>query len=313
LSHDLFDVREKIESGVLAREDMNRPFEFRMSTAGFCQRQMEIMILQGKPPFEIGTAMRLLLGEPIHQFWREHLTAIYGADFQHAEAELELVIDVDGTPLVVKGHADGYLKSIDSVVEVKSVSSASFLKLQNQGVPYPAHYEQANIYAKALGATRILFIYHCRDSGAFELMAATYDEALATKTCEKWANVYRNTRAGIVSPRAYENAVSTPCCYCPFNSECYEGYSEAVSKYKRIAIQDANAIEMATKYLTHREQRLVSEKLEDSIKTELARYMTAAQVNEMQVDIDGQAFADVTLKIGKNNNPLVNIKDRRAK
>ena len=308
---DVYEIRSRIETAALARPDMNRPFELRMSTAGFCPRQMELMALKGKPAVDADTAMRLLIGEPIHDFWRKHLEQVFPDDFYYAEDELKLTFEVDNETVTVTGHADGYIRSLNAVVEVKSVSEHTFQKIQGEQLPLPSHYEQANIYAETLSAGRILFIYHCRNSGAFEIIEAPHVHQLAQTTVAKWAAVYRNIRSGIISDRPYHDATIAPCSFCPFRDDCYRDFSGQVKGFERTATTDLEAVGMTGRYLHHREQRLFYEKLEKKVKDELASYMFKHQHQQMLINIGDKPFADITLTVGKNNNPLINIKDRR--
>lgn len=308
---DVYQIKSLIEKGALARPDMQRPFEIRMSTAGFCQRQMELMALKGKPEVDADTAMRLLIGEPIHAFWREHLESVFPNDFYYAEDELKLSFEVDGETITVTGHPDGYIRSLNALVEVKSVSEHTFQKIQTEQLPLSSHYEQANIYAEVLDARRILFIYHNRNSGAFEIIEAPHVHQLAQTTVAKWAQVHRNVRAGIVSDRPYHDATVAPCSFCHYRDDCYKDFSGQVKGFERNATTHLEAVGLTGRYMHHREQRLFYEKLEKRVKDELARYMFKHKQQQLLVNIGEKPFADITLTVGKNNNPLINIKDRR--
>lgn len=297
-------LTKKINDFVVSMPEMNRGFEIRMSTAGECVRKMDIEAQNGKPPVDAPTAFRLLTGEPIHQFWREILTRVFPDDYMYAEDELILDFEVDGVQVKVPGHLDGFIKSLNAVVEVKSVSESTFKMVKNQDHPLGSHYEQGNIYAEAIEAHSILFIYHNRNSGEYCLFLSPHSDAMAQGTITKWATVIRNRSAGVTSTRPYHDATGSPCFYCPHKISCYEGYTDQIKNMSATEIKDPKVTDMAQAYVFSRRMKLDHTKHEETVKAAIAAYMFENKFNDMRIPDVGA----ISLKAGKNNNPLISIK-----
>lgn len=297
-------IRQLIDKSILEDPGMNRGFEFRMSMAGDCQRKMDYDAQIGKPRPSITSAMRMLTGEPFHVFWRELLGKIYPGDFMFAEDELILTFEVDGENLSVPGHPDGYIKSLNAVVEVKSSSDSTFKMIEKNQVPLGAHYEQANIYAETLGAEWILFIYHNRNDGQYTLFLAPYSDRLAQSTVAKWAQVWRNRKLKAISARPYFDATGTPCFFCDHRERCYEGFGLEVKAFKTQETLDPALTAFAERYLHSRSTKLAHTKLEDQVKDQIAKWMFENKLNQIRVP----ELCDLNLKVGKNDNALVSIK-----
>lgn len=297
-------LTKKINDFVVSMPEMNRGFEIRMSTAGECVRKMDIEAQNGKPPVDAPTAFRLLTGEPIHQFWREILTRVFPGDYMYAEDELILDFEVDGVQIKVPGHLDGFIKSLNAVVEVKSVSESTFKMVKNQDHPLGSHYEQGNIYAETIVADLILFIYHNRNSGEYVLFLSPHSSAMAQNTVAKWATVIRNKLSGVVSVRPYHDATSSPCFFCPHRVSCYENYNDEISKMAGTETSDGEFIDLAQAYVFSRRMKLDHTKLEDQVKTKISAWMFDKKLNDVRIADVGA----ISLKAGKNNNPLVSIK-----
>lgn len=298
------EIQSKIDTHVLAMPDFHRPFAIRMSTAGFCPRMMVYAFEEGKRTVSLESAMRLLTGEPIHDFYRKTMKEIYGDNFIGAEEEITLQIDVDNDWLNVPGHPDGMLKAENHIAEVKTVSDNTFTMVKNQGAPLNDHREQGNIYAHALKCDGVLFIYHNRDSGEYMVLVAPYSEDLARQTEQKWSYVERCRRAGLIPPRPYHDATAAPCWYCDHKTKCYEGYADSIAKGQAQTLEDMAAKDVATSYRLVRQGRLNLEKEEEGLKSELAKLMIERGLNVARLE-----WGEVTLKAGKNNNPIVGLKE----
>lgn len=303
-------LRDKITSHILNSPEMNRGFEFRMSMAGDCQRKMDYDLQLGKPKVEIDTAHRLLTGEPIHDYWRKLLEKVLPNDYMFAEDELELTFEVDGETIVVKGHMDGFIESLNAIVEVKSVGMTTFrLVAETNKWPLPAHYEQGNMYAETKGASQILYIYHHRDSGAYQCFLVPHSAQMAQATVAKWASVIQNKKKGVISDRPYHDASGSPCSYCHWRDKCYEGFAGEVQRFKPQTTSDPTLKDIAVQYLATRRSRLEQEKSETQFKSELAEFLFEKQLNSLVIE----GIGEVTMKVGRHNNPIINIKETNGK
>lgn len=299
-------LRQQIDQAILGDPQFNGPFEIRMSTAGFCPRLMDYLMQVGRKPVSLEHATRMLIGEPLHEFWRRILTKVYEDDYHRVEEEVTL--QVGGH--VVYGHPDGVIQSLNAVVEVKSVSEATFYMVERQGHPIASHYEQGNIYAKATGCEWIVFLYINRNSGGYTVLVAPFSASLAEETWRKWAGRWENharfVKDGnlVLAPRPYADATGSPCFFCEYQAECYAGFKDEVEGMDSGVVLDDEVNSMATDYRSTRELRLKTEKVEEQLKDRIAEYMTGQRLNRMAIPYVGSFH----LKVGKNNNPLVNFK-----
>jgi hypothetical protein len=297
------DLQQKIDSHIMSLPEFRRPFEIRMSTAGFCPKMMSYGLANQEPrAVGLQQAMRMLTGEPIHAFYRAILTEIFGDDYQKAEEEVSITFD----GMTVKGHPDGFISSINAVVEVKSVSEHTFKMVQNQDSPLEAHRMQANIYAKALCAGSVLFIYHNRNDGNYLVLLVPYSEELAEKTIGNWRMALSSLRSGTELVRPYHDATASPCFYCDYKDKCYEGFKEQVASGENAKATDPDVIEIGEAFRNVRRLRLTHEKTEEAQKAALSKIMIEKRIQAAKFD-----WGHVEIKVGKNNNPLVSIKENK--
>lgn len=298
------DLIDRVSKQVVL--DMTSVFEIRMSTAGECIRKMDYESQLGKGIPSVQSAFRLATGEPIHDFWRKILEKVYGPDFHAVETEVIIPIQTSDGEVIVKGHPDGALASLRAVLEVKSVSSSTFTLVKNNNRPLEAHRAQGNVYVRALGMSRCVFIYHSRDNGEFLVLVEEFDQALFDKTILKWVRVYENKKLGIISDRPYIDATGSPCFFCDFKERCYRGYAETVDGYsKKSAVDEPEFNRLAEVYSGVRKSKLASEKAEENVKQDLAVWMLDKSINQAR-DLAGR---EILLKIGSKNNPLISIKE----
>lgn len=301
-------IDQRIRDHILNRPDMNKSFEIRMSTAGFCGRMMDYDWQMGKKRPSFQSAVRMLTGEPFHDFWRVTLSEIFGDGFKYAEEEIATEITAGDETIRVPGHADGYLQEFDCITEVKSVSSSTFSMVNTQGTPLASHYEQGNIYADTIGAAWILFIYHNRDSGEYCLLMAPRSAELAASTKAKWVQRVLNKRAGVIADRPYSDSTGSPCWFCDWKDECYKGFASEVAAMTTAELVGVEMV-IAKDYVGHRASRLESEKLEAKKKVDLIDALVKQKINQAMVNGLGKFI----LKVGKNNNPLLDYKPEKEK
>jgi hypothetical protein len=301
----LLELERKVTAEIL--KEINAPFEIRMSTAGFCPRQMDYDYQRGKHKVDVKSALRFEMGDVFHTYWQDLLSRTFGDQFRAVEKELEveLLLAPGDDTLKVIGHCDGELLPYDALVEVKSVSDNTFIMVQNQGTPLASHYEQGNIYAHANGNKWILFIYQNRDTGEFYFILAPYNPELADQTMKKWAGVEMRARAGVMIDRPYHDASESPCWFCNWKDECYANFKNEVAAMAVIEVTDPALMQAADLFKVHRRGRLNHTKLEELQKAEIARHMTQMKIKEAKVPLVGT----LTLKVCKNNNPLVDLKE----
>jgi hypothetical protein len=302
------EIQEKINRVILELPENNQPFITRMSTAGFCIRQMDYDAKAGTKTFDIKQNLRMMMGEPIHHMWRLILQAVYGEeDYSMVEAEVVVVIDVDGEKIPVPGHLDGHIKSLNAVVEVKTVSDSTYAMVMRQGTPLAAHYEQGNIYATAVGADKILFLYINRDNGEYHIIFSPYSRELADVTVAKWVQHERNKRAGILADRPFNNPTEAPCWFCSWKDDCYKGFADQVNGGQKTVVEDEMAVQMVRTYDLTRKNRLISAKTEELVREQIAQEFIKRGIKEASVP----GIGTVIVKLLKDNKPTIDLKENK--
>jgi hypothetical protein len=316
------ELKLAIDTYILNDPENNRGYELRMSTAGDCVVKLERDSQGGKAKSDLEGLLRMGTGEGFHAMWRDLLTKLFKDDFQFAEAEISLDLDVDGEIIKVPGHPDGSLRQLDAVVETKSVSESTFYMVKERGAPLEAHLEQGNVYAAVLKKKFVIFIYQNRNSGEYLLLSVQFSEVLFQKTLEKWRTVARNQKihqralaanpetevSMTLSPRPYIDATQSPCWFCDHVAACYEGYADQVKAMGAQVVEDVAFLTLANDYIGERHNRLVSEKNEEAVKGDLALYLLDANLKEAKLPT-GET---IILKIGTKSNPLISFKEAKG-
>ncbi len=282
-----------------------RPFEYRMSKAGDCERMMDYAVQRGEGAPDPSQALRMYFGTKIHDMWRELLEKIMPGDFHGAEVEAKYHDTVDGEEFVIVGHPDGQIKSLNAVYELKSVSENTFNLINQQGHALPMHYEQANLYAHVLGMTQVVFHYFNKNNSESLFLVAPASASVAKQTIEKFRRRKVNARDNVIAPRPYTDPTSSPCWFCKFKTECYEGYAQQVSSMSAQVLPIESPVyddvEMAWNM---RAIRLEHEKKEEVAKAALADKLIKLGINRARIG----RFA-IDLKLGGKQNPLTTIKE----
>lgn len=295
-------IQDAIRNAVYDRADLKPgPYSLRFSSAGDCPRLLDYKLKFGRKEFDTTSAARVLTGEPIHEYYRGVFARAFGDDYTNIEGELFL--DIGETRIL--GHCDGFLKSQNCVVEIKTVGSFTYEKVRSAGEPLPAHYAQANAYAAALGAGHILLLYHNRDSGEHLVYMVPYVAELWQSVVDKFTAALARKASGEIHPRPYSDASASPCAFCDYKSECYEGFGEEIAGLgeKEPSVETKLACEA---YLREREARLTQERVEDKFKAAMVTAMLGDGLNVIRMPT-----AIVSLTTGKNNNILVKIKETK--
>lgn len=274
--------------------------ELRMSAAGDCPRLLDYKLRSGRREADLTSAMRLLTGEPIHEFYRRTLADAFPNDYGMAEAELSLDIGL-GPPVI--GHCDGAIQSIQAAVEIKTVGMSTYTMVKNLGAPLKAHHEQGNLYCGVMGLMRILFIYHNRDSGEYLTFLVEFSPEMMARTVEKFRWSRERQAAGFLHPRPYNDPTESPCFFCQYKSECYAGFdSQVASGDTRLA--EGELATMSETFLGLRKDRLAMEKAEESSKAKLIDRMINEKVTKLIRD-----DATLEVRVGKTGKPSVAIKE----
>jgi len=272
--------------------------------AGDCPSKNTRDILFGKE-MDANGYWRVTPGHYLHKMYSDHLSKLFG-DAYHSE-ERELEVELPRTKTKVVGHCDGVLE-VDGrsyLLEFKTVSLYSMDKILSSGAPFPAHVSQANMYATALYADWILILYFCKDNGAVKEFVFERDPELFRDTIESLDTQQEAINKGEPIPRTYGDATESPCSFCGHKADCYKDFKAQVQGMREERITD---VTFTTNVITHnssRALRLRMEKAEKEAKSVIAKFMIDAGVNFAHL----RGIGTVTLKVGKNNNPLVSVEE----
>ena len=306
---EFFQPIEKIAQTIKGLPENEWTFEYRMSAGGECQRKMEFDQIRGITQPDISVMIKTMSGTYLHEMWQHIMVAALGDDFQSAESEVELEFPTKDGMKKVMGHPDGVIGSLGAIWELKTVTDATFQMIGNNDDPIQAHYEQANLYAHALGLDKIWFQYFNRNSGASMYIMRPASIDLAVLTLKKFGNVYDNVKAGVVSPRTYTNPEDSPCWFCSHKEHCYEGYEKEVGDMTSVSLDTSKFEELyrdAKFYWHNRKERLDAEKREAEFRKRIGEQMIRMGHNGVTI---GEYAA--TLKLGKNKNPIVTVKEAK--
>jgi|LakMenE18May11ns_1017448.scaffolds.fasta_scaffold9948790_3 hypothetical protein len=295
-------IQDAIREQVYSQPDLRAgPYSLRFSSAGDCPRLLDYKLKYGRKELDVKSAARILTGEPIHEYYRRILKQSFGEDYTNIEGEVFL--DVAGERIL--GHCDGFFKSLNAVVEIKTVGSYVYEKVRSSGEPLPAHYAQANAYAAALGAEQIAFIYHDRDSGDHLLYLVPFIPELWDKVVAKFTDALARKASGELHPRPYLDATNSPCSFCDYRTECYESFSKEIGELGEKEPSDSTKLS-AVKFLEQRAVRLVQERVEEELRSIMIKAMVQEGVKRVATHM-----GEVSLTAGKNNNILVKIKETK--
>ena len=298
-------IEEKVGSYLAALPDNNKTaFEFRMSAAGLCPRLMDYQIQMGKLKRPLKLIENAERGHALHTMWQGRMKAALGDDFTCIEEELIYELSVrDGDTVSIPGHIDGYIPSLDAIYECKSVSEYTYKLVEKIDKPLPQNHEQGNFYAHSKGVSNILFHYYNASSGESLRFLVPYSKGLAERTTAKFLERVLNATEHKIADRPYNDATASPCWYCERKDQCYQGFKAEVAGMGTKKIDDKLFCHGLALCDSARTSRLECEKIEKKVKPQIADTMIGLGLNEC-VTPDFR----VKIKIGKNNNPGVEIK-----
>lgn len=304
---DAYNLQQKINSYLTGLPDYSaRPYQVRMSGAGDCPRLMDYLMRDGVKAPEINHIMRMHTGTYLHNMWRDIKQGAFGDDYFGSEEEVTITLD---NGVVVMGHPDGQFREAKCLDEFKSVSDSSFKMIINQGAPIPAHYEQANTYCGSLGLESMLIHYFNKDTGESHFFFAPYNSELFSLTKQKFVRRFDNKERGLIESRPHNDPTASPCWFCPKLAECYSGFKDEVSSMGRATYSETDQPELlglVSEAVTARATRLECEKKEKANKSSIADVLIKLGVKSCDV---GEFSCE--LKLGKNNNPLLELKEKR--
>lgn len=305
------EIQQKIDRAILSRPDMQAgSFELRMSSAGDCPRLLDYKLQRGQKAKDLKDAMRLLTGEPIHEFYRTMLRESFpDGDYCMSEEEVTLQLYSNGVPLgkPILGHIDGYIASLKATVEIKSVGTHVYGMVVAEGRPLPTNLRQGNLYTGCVkGAEQTLFIYHCRDTGEYTMFLVPFMESLFQEVCDKFLAARIRQQQKMMIDRPYHDATLTPCWFCEWKDECYEGFAQEIKEFDE-TVAEGTMLEDALRYIELREIRLGAEKNEGEMKQAMIASMSKQKISRLKT-----SKAALILSAGKNNNSLLAIKEVKS-
>jgi hypothetical protein len=265
---------------------------------------MDYNISKGPKPFDTTQILRMDKGTSLHASWQEHLKEAWKGDYTMAEAEVEVRLK---SGRKISGHIDGYIPSLNAVYELKTVADSTFVMVRNQDSPIPAHYEQGNLYAKAINADQILFHYYNTNSGESLYLLSPFSQAQADQTMDKFEEREEHMAKGTISDRPYHDPTGSPCWYCPYKEECYSGWAGEVNGMGAQEIDHKPLALAARMALVNKEERLKYDKLEKAEKASIAKLM----LQELELNKAITKNHTVTIKLGTKGNPLVTVKENK--
>lgn len=287
-------MKNKLKLFIESMPEMAKPTsEFRASYAGTCLRKMDYDGIHGATPHDELAYFRFELGHGVDKIFKSLLSQCFGADFMGMDDELRLTTPNGNT---IVGHPDGRLLSQNAVVEIKSCAASTFDLVEKTGQPLQEHFEQANLYAHALKADKIIFIYFNKNSSKYSITEKQYDLGQAIYNLEKFDLAADNRAKGVLSPRLYQDETASPCYYCGHREKCYADFVKNAQDMKVQAIADPVVGSLATLFHDSRQLRLDTEKLQDKYGDSLA--LTLAndhKTKEALVEHEGRKFT-VTIK-----------------
>lgn len=312
MNPSLINLKNRLDEGISSLDEFQSEFTLRASMAGYCPRLIDYELQDPKPSdINAEQGVKMLMGTALHEMWQGLLARILGDDFTGMEEEVALIADDGDYRISIPGHPDGIinLDGTKVVYELKCVSSSSFMMVVNQDQPIDSHYEQANVYAASLGLDQILFHYFNRDNGQSFFMLSPSSASLVEHTKTKLLQRVKNLKSGTIEERPYHDPTGSPCFFCSRRVQCYEGFESEVKSFDKIHVSEDSAEgRVITDYNMARTVRLDSEKTEAKMKDLVTKIMMKLGANTIEVDESGLV---TTLKLGKNGNPLVSIKEKK--
>lgn len=213
-----------ILTGISKEEDeKERTSPLRMSSSGKCARAIAYQYHKFEPsPLSSRANMVFRLGHTIEAEVKA-LIAKYCSDMPITYPTDTISYQVDGVEIV--GHVDGLIGD-DTILEVKSINGMRFKNLDREGIPND-YQKQAVSYMKALGRTKTLFIFYCKDTSHLREILFEYQPYMFEEIYNRFSSVIQSTKENL-PPQEYEPLKSGQlpwnCSYCSFTAICWPDY-----------------------------------------------------------------------------------------
>lgn len=287
-----------------------REFEFRASSAGECPKLMDHMMQEGVTPPDYYQSMRMMMGTYMHEMWQKIMVDMLGDDFIGVEEEMRIPFEVQGEPHFIIGHPDGVIKSLDAVYELKTVGESTFKMIQSQDKPLDSHYKQAQIYGYGVGTKNILFQYFNRNNGESLWFFMPTIPDVAEEIVGIFAERVMNNFAEKIAERPYHDPTGSPCWFCPKVTDCYKDFKQEVEGGGSFTYAEDSDVGVAARTANEsRTTRLAADKSEKAAKKVLSDILIAHGVN--MACVVSKPELNITVKVGKNNNPLIEVKESK--
>lgn len=300
---------QKLEQYITNLPDSIKPnADLRVSNAGECPRKLDYMLVNGRKSLTMTDYLRMASGTALHTMLQDLIKGALGDAFTGMEEEVELCTR-HGFRL--PGHPDGIIQFLEKLVlEIKTVSANSYEKIKNTG-PFQQHKIQAGLYAEALEIDKVLILYYCKDNSEFLEFELEVDRLGVQNALDSIDERRSNYNIKRIADRPYIDKTASPCFYCDFKEECYKGFASEVKSLSEAELKDEKMWAECMNALKHRQTRLISAQLEDSLKERvgkeiyLNKMLNSATVSS---EFENKKYL-VKLKVGKNDNLLTEIKE----
>lgn len=124
----------------------------------------------------------------------------------------------------LNGKADGVFKEEvfgeKVVLEIKTMNSWSFSKAIFR--PFKKHEFQASLYARELGATKVLYLYLNKDTSEIREFLMPVNEEELAKADKVMDSVISHVKDGTLPPRTCKDKFCDNAIACPFVSLCFK-------------------------------------------------------------------------------------------
>jgi len=278
------------------------PNVLRMSSIGYQPRRTVLhRRTEEFPPREAdGRGFRTFeVGHQRHDALRTKLVAagIRGSVPVTKEMEFELVIPLPGTDWIIRGHPDGVMDEIEVkgvayrnvLLEIKTAGAAGWRNIV-AGMVEDGYLDQAMIYADALKAEWIYFLFERKDTQALCELVVPFDKgraeaakqralaaiqylakgtpALEVPACEGDDYGYKMRGGG----RGKTSLLSLgwKCSYCQFVQHCFPTHVRMLVSGKQVCVEelavpdDAVVIGMGVDVIPRGSWKVLKEENEDA-------------------------------------------------
>lgn len=124
----------------------------------------------------------------------------------------------------LNGKADGVFKKEvygeKVVLEIKTMNNWNYTKATFR--PFKKHEFQASLYARELGAKKVLYLYINKDTSEIKEFLMPVNEEQLAEADKKMQKVIDHVKKGILPPRTCEERYCENAVSCPFATLCFK-------------------------------------------------------------------------------------------